>query len=345
MLVDGLRGRARQSRLVDLRVEGGEAQAGVRAEPVEPLADAEASPRSPARAPWQRPGGWRRGSSRRRARAPRRRAGRRRTAARCPPRPGPRPRRGARAALAQGARDLLREGLRRAEHGLVHDQCCHLSTVLPTRASGDGRRSRAVPGPPDPAGRVGPLTYGEAMRYAVFLRGVNVGGRTIPMAELREVLGRLAGERGAHAPGLGERRLPVRPGRRRAAFRCRDGAAGVLRLRQAWVVVLEAERLRTPRRGLPVPGGRRRAAHLPDAHLGRGRAGRPGRRDARGGPGDPAATARPGGDGVDGRRAARPSTPARSSLATKARFAPAVTDRNLRTVLKVMAALEALDAG
>jgi len=181
------------------------------------------------------------------------------------------------------------------------------------------------------------------MRYAVFLRGVNVGGRTIPMAELREVLGRLpvSGVRTLLASGNVVCRSDLDAVALRSAVETalRESFGYV-----AWVVVLEAERLRTLVEACPFPADdAERHTYLTltsdEAVLDA--------LDAATLEADPATPLRRLGPEATAWTVGRGATldVARSSLATKARFAPAVTDRNLRTVLKVMAALEALDAG
>ena len=175
------------------------------------------------------------------------------------------------------------------------------------------------------------------MRYAVLLRGVNVGGRTVRMAELRTALAA----------------LPVRDVRTLLASGnvvCRfDGSAVELRalveatLRatfgyEAWVVVLDAARLDALLRACPYP------ADDPTTHTYVTVTS------------DPAVL-----DALDAAvREAEPASPqvrlgpeatawtvaagatlaaARSRLAGRVRYAPSITDRNLRTMRAVQAAL------
>ena len=180
-------------------------------------------------------------------------------------------------------------------------------------------------------------------RYAVFLRGVNVGGINLKMADVRAVVAQ----------------LPVRDvatllasGNVICTF---DGPPGDLKtaveqaLREAfgyeaWVVVLTAGRLSELLDACPYPPDSAErhtyvtvasdpsvldelseavAAADPDAE------------HTRLGPEASAWTA-PVGRTLD--------TP-RSKIAAKARYRSALTDRNLRTMLKVRSALEALPTG
>lgn len=178
------------------------------------------------------------------------------------------------------------------------------------------------------------------MRYAVFLRGVNVGGRKIPMAELRTALAALpvTDVRTLLASGNVVCRSDLE------ATELRSQVEGVLRQTfgyQAWVVVLEAGRLGELLAACPFPADSA-ATHTyvtvtssPDvltaldevvAEL------------------DPDAPAvRLGPEATAWTVAVGQTLNApRATAATKARFAPSITDRNLRTMLKVQAALDEL---
>ena len=181
------------------------------------------------------------------------------------------------------------------------------------------------------------------MRYAVFLRGVNVGGRTIPMAELREVIGRLpvTDVRTLLASG----NVVCRSDLDAAALRTSVESA----LREsfgyeAWVVVLDAERLGALLDACPFPSDSAEEhtyvtvtsdpavlGALDEATLAA----------------DPSTPLRRLGPEATAWTVARGSTlsAARSTITAKVRFASSVTDRNLRTMLKVRAALEALRGG
>jgi len=178
------------------------------------------------------------------------------------------------------------------------------------------------------------------MRYAVFLRGVNVGGRTIPMAELRAVLeGPTVTQVGTLlASGNVVCRSELDPVALRGAV---ESALSEAFGYAARVVVLDAERLAALLAACPFPAdstelhtyvtvtsdpavldaldeeARQAAPDCPSRRLG------------------PEATAWTVAKGET-------LSAARSKLSGKSRFASAVTDRNLRTMLKVAAALEGL---
>ncbi len=178
------------------------------------------------------------------------------------------------------------------------------------------------------------------MRYAVFLRGVNVGGRTIPMAQLREVLGRLpvSGVRTLLASGNVVCRSALDAVALRGAV---EAALAESFGYQAWVVVLEAVRLGELLDACPFP------ADSTERHTYVTVTSDPAvldALDAATGEADPTTPLRRLGPEATAWTVARGETlsAARSTLATKVRFAPSITDRNLRTMLKVTAALDAL---
>lgn len=178
------------------------------------------------------------------------------------------------------------------------------------------------------------------MRYAVFLRGVNVGGITITSAALRDMLADLP---------VGDVKTLLASGNVVCTY---DGDAGKLRsivekaLRKtfgydAWVVVLSAERFAELLDACPYPPnapGRHTYVtvtsdpsvldELSDAVA----EADPDEESTRLGPEALAWTAPVGGT---------LSTP-RNKLAGKARYKSAITDRNLRTMNKVRAALDAI---
>ncbi|WP_199424332.1 DUF1697 domain-containing protein [Actinotalea solisilvae] len=178
-------------------------------------------------------------------------------------------------------------------------------------------------------------------RYAVLLRGVNVGGVTVRSADLRALLAE----------------LPVTDARTLLASGnvvCRyDGDAGALKvlvegaLRErfgydAWVVVLTAERLAELIDACPYPPDSETLhtyvtvtsdpARLDELDVSIAEAA-PDAPRTRLGP-EAAAWQAPVGRTLDD---------AQSKLGSKARYKPWITDRNLRTMLKIRAALEALD--
>lgn len=178
------------------------------------------------------------------------------------------------------------------------------------------------------------------MRYAVFLRGVNVGGITLTSAALRDMLADLP---------VGDVKTLLASGNVVCTY---DGDAGDLRsivekaLRKtfgydAWVVVLTAERLAELLDACPYPPdapGKHTyvtvtsdPAVLDELTAAVAEAD-PDEESTRLGPEALAWTAPVGGT---------LSTP-RSKLAGKARYKSALTDRNLRTMNKVRAALEAI---
>ncbi|MCL3861345.1 DUF1697 domain-containing protein [Actinotalea sp. K2] len=177
-------------------------------------------------------------------------------------------------------------------------------------------------------------------RYAIFLRGVNVGGVTVRMADLREVLGRLPLEGVATLLASGN-------------VVCRyDGDAGALKalvegaLReafgyQAWVVVVTAERLGELIDACPFPADSASthtyvtlcsAPHVLDELEAAVTAADHDAQEVRLGP-EATAWVAPRGGTLD--------TP-RSVLAAANRYKQFLTDRNLRTLLRVRKALDAL---
>ena len=178
------------------------------------------------------------------------------------------------------------------------------------------------------------------MRYAVFLRGVNVGGRTIRMAELRQVLGALAvaDVRTLLASGNVVCRSDLDGTALRAAV---EGALRAAFGYEAWVVVLDAERLAALVEACPFP------ADSPDEHTYLTFTSDPAvldALDAEVAAADPEAPAQRLGPEATAWTVARGATltSTRAALSSRARFAPSITDRNLRTVLKVATALDAL---
>ncbi|WP_372592900.1 DUF1697 domain-containing protein [Actinotalea sp.] len=178
------------------------------------------------------------------------------------------------------------------------------------------------------------------MRYAVFLRGVNVGGRTIRMAELRAALGTLA---------VSELRTLLASGNvvcrsELDAVALRSAVEGVLREEfgyEAWVVVLEAERLAALLAACPFP------ADSDQEHTYLTFTSDPAVLDALDAAVvavEPEAPMRRLGPEATAWTVPRGATlaSARATLSGRARFAPSVTDRNLRTVLKVASALDDL---
>lgn len=178
------------------------------------------------------------------------------------------------------------------------------------------------------------------MRYAVFLRGVNVGGRTIPMAELREVLGRLPVT--AVRTLLASGNVVCRSGLDAVGLRGAVEAA----LRAAFgydarAVVLDAARLAELLDACPFP------ADSAEDHTYVTLTSDPAVLDAldeevaRVDPRAPMCRLAPE---ATAWTVARGSTlaSARSAIGSRARYASAVTDRNLRTMLKVRSALDAL---
>lgn len=178
------------------------------------------------------------------------------------------------------------------------------------------------------------------MRYAVFLRGVNVGGITLTSAALRDMLADLP---------VGHVKTLLASGNVVCTY---DGDAGQLKsiveqaLRKtfgydAWVVVLTAERLAELLDACPFPPdapGRHTYVTVTsdptvlDELTGAVVEADPDEEAIRLGPEALAWTAPVGGT---------LATP-RSKLAGKARFKSAITDRNLRTMNKVRAALDAI---
>ncbi|WP_024285872.1 DUF1697 domain-containing protein [Cellulomonas sp. KRMCY2] len=177
-------------------------------------------------------------------------------------------------------------------------------------------------------------------RYAVFLRGVNVGGVAVTMADLRRVLADLP---------LGQVSTLLASGNVVCTF---AGSSADLKemveraLRDgfgydAWVVVLTAERLGELLDGCPYP------ADSPDTHTyvtvtndplaldglaAAVSAVDPEAEETRLGP-EAVAWLAPVGATLSS---------VRSTVASRSRHRSAVTDRNLRTMIKVRAALDAL---
>ena len=179
--------------------------------------------------------------------------------------------------------------------------------------------------------------------YAVFLRGVNVGGINMKMADVRSVIAALP---------VGDVQTLLASGTVVCTF---DGPAEALKgaveaaLREAfgydaWVVVLSAERLGELLDACPYPPDSA-TEHtyvtvtsqptVLDELVAAVAEIDPSSQETRLGPEASAWTAP-----VDGTLDA-----ARSKVAAKARYRPALTDRNLRTMLKVRAALERLSQG
>lgn len=179
-----------------------------------------------------------------------------------------------------------------------------------------------------------------ATRYAIFLRGVNVGGIRITSAALREMLAALP---------LDHVRTLLASGNVVCAFR---GEAGALKdmveqaLRatfgyQAWVVVLTAQRLGELLDACPYPADSTEThtyvtvssdPAVLDELAAAVAAADPGSVETRLGP-EATAWLAPVGGTLDA---------VRSTIAAKARYKPSITDRNLRTMLKVRAAVEAV---
>ncbi len=181
------------------------------------------------------------------------------------------------------------------------------------------------------------------MRYAIFLRGVNVGGRTIAMAELRAVL---EGPEITHVETLlASGNVVCRSALDAVALRAAvEATLSEAFGYQARVVVLDAERLSALLAACPFPSD---SAELHtyvtvtsdpavlDALDEEAGLVDPGCPSLRLGPEATAWTVTKGETLSSGR----------GKLATRARFASAVTDRNLRTMLKVAAALDRLADG
>ena len=178
------------------------------------------------------------------------------------------------------------------------------------------------------------------MRYAIFLRGVNVGGVTLRMAEVRRVLGELPVEHVATLLASGnvvcsaDLDAPDLKARVETALRSAFGY-------DAWVVVLTADRLAQVVDACPYP------ADSPTEHtyltvasdpavLDEVRAAvtalDPDARHTRLGP-EAAAWVSPVGGTL---------TSSWASVSGKPRYKPALTERNLRTMHKVAAALRAM---
>lgn len=194
-------------------------------------------------------------------------------------------------------------------------------------------------GPDVPRGRRASVRPGTvvAMRWAVFLRGVNVGGVTIRSADLRRVLAALP---------LSDVATLLASGNVVATY---DGDAATLRamvqdaLREAfgytaWVVVLDAARLRELVAACPYPADDAATQTyltltsdpaVLDAL------------DAAVAEADPEAVWTRLGPEATAWTVAKGATlaAARSKLAARAAYASAVTDRNLRTMIKVCDAL------
>lgn len=177
-------------------------------------------------------------------------------------------------------------------------------------------------------------------RYAVFLRGVNVGGINLKMADVRSVVAALP---------VGEVKTLLASGNVVCTY---DGPAATLKdlveaaLREAfgydaWVVVLTAERLGELLDACPYP------ADSPTEHTYVTVASQPSVLDevaAATAEADPAAQQTRLGPEASAWTAPVGGTldSPRSKIAGKARYRAALTDRNLRTMIKVRAALEAL---
>ena len=179
--------------------------------------------------------------------------------------------------------------------------------------------------------------------YAVFLRGVNVGGVTLKMADVRTVVAALP---------VGEVRTLLASGNVVCTF---DGPPEALKgavegaLREAfgydaWVVVLTSERLGELLDACPYPADSATehtyvtvasAPAVLDELVAAVAVVDPTAQQTRLGPEASAWTAPVGGT-LDAPR---------SKVAGKARYRSALTDRNLRTMLKVRAALEPLSQG
>ena len=104
--------------------------------------------------------------------------------------------------------------------------------------------------------------------YAVFLRGINVGGITIKMADLKEALKSrpFSGVKTLLASGNVVLASELDPAGVKKEFEaCLRETFGY----DAWVVVLAADRVVSSGGGVPLPGGRRVHPYLPDARLGR----------------------------------------------------------------------------
>jgi uncharacterized protein (DUF1697 family) len=180
-------------------------------------------------------------------------------------------------------------------------------------------------------------------RYAVFLRGVNVGGRTMPMAEVRRALSALPVENLATLLASGN----VVCSFAGTAAELRAAVEATLRSSfgyDAWVVVLTAERLAELLQACPFP------PDSADTHTYVTVASDPAALDELV---DAVAEADPSAEQVRlGPEASAWTVPVgrtlespRSKIASRARYRNALTDRNLRTMLKVTAALEKMADG
>ena len=177
-------------------------------------------------------------------------------------------------------------------------------------------------------------------RYAVFLRGVNVGGINLKMADVRSVVAALPVEHVATLLASGNL-ICTFDGPPQALKEAVEGALREAFGYEAWVVVLTAERLGELLDACPYPpdSAERHTyvtvtsdASVLDELTEAVAEADPAAEHTRLGPEASAWTAPVG----------RTLETPRSRLAAKARYRSALTDRNLRTMLKVRSALEAL---